>query len=185
MHYLGPEDEILHQRYARTLMALAQECGRLDKIAEDLEAFSRAVEENRLFAKVFSHPAIAQEEKIKLLEAFSKKARFSREFIYFLKLLAENKRLNIIHGILLKYRDLYDRHKRRQKIVVQTAARLTAKETRRLKAILAKALNKNVYIEQVVDPFVVAGFNLKVANRTYNLSLNNRLKFAEERLAGQ
>lgn len=182
MYYLGPEDEILHGRYARTLMAVAQESGRLDKIAKDIEAASQGIGENKLFAKIFSHPGIGKEDKQKLLEAFSKKAKFCQEFVYFLKLLAQNSRLNIIHGILLRYQDLYNLHKARQKVIVQTAVSLGREQINRLKTILGEILNKDIFLEQVIEPSLLGSFKLRIGNKTYNFSLVNRLKFLEERL---
>ena len=184
MHYLGPEDEILHERYARTLMTVAQESGRLDKIANDLEVATEGISKNKLFTKVFSHPGIDKKDKQKLLETFCKKAKFSQEFVYFLKLLAQNNRLSIIHGILLRYQDFYNLRKGRQKVIVNTAVSLGREHINRIIVVLAKLLYIGIFIEQVIETSLVGGFNLKIADKAYNLSLLNRLKFIEERLAG-
>ena len=56
------------------------------------------------------------------------------------------------------------------------------RELERLKKILDKMLNKEIFIEEIVEPSLIGGIDLKIGDTVYNLSLLTRLQFMKERL---
>ena len=182
MYYLGPETEILHQRYAKALMQVAVEDKKLDKIEKDLLSLNQILKKNELLARIFYHPEIAKREKKSLIEKMCKESHLCDDIKSFLFLLAKKDRLRLIHGVFLKYRDLYDIQKRRQKVFVRTADSLGKQQISRLKKILDKILNKEIFIEEVIEPSLIGGIDLKIGDTVYNLSLLTRLQFMKERL---
>lgn len=183
MHYNAPKIEVLHHRYAQALIEVAQENNRLDKIEEDLISLNTLARTNRQFAHILYHPEIDKDDKIKLLEDVCKKFHFCPEISSFLKLLAKKNRFRLIHGVFLRYRDLYDLRKHRIKVFVRTAISLKKSQLAKLKTILKKKLNKDIFIEEIIEPSLIGGLNLKIGSLAYNPSLVDRLKLLEEDLA--
>lgn len=182
MSYLGPETEILHERYAKALIDISEEADKLDEVADNLALLNELVRGERLFTKILQDPRIAKEDKLKTLEAISEKARFCDEFYDFLRVLTERDRLNIIHGVFLKHRDLYQGRKGKLKVVVETAVSLSREQIARLREVLSRKLKKDIIIEESIQPGLVGGLNIRIGDLAYNLSLADRLNLMEEGL---
>ena len=182
MKYQGPETEILHGRYARALIDVAAAGERLDEVAKNLSQVSEMVRKNKHFSKILLHPGVDKAEKINLLESISKQARFCKEFHSFIRVLARKNRLGLIHGVFLKYRDFYEQRKGLLKVFVTTAVSLSAAQLKRLKEVLERRLKKDIRISQVVEPSLIGGFNLRIGNSVYNLSLANKAKLIKKGL---
>ncbi len=182
MKYHGPETEILHERYACALMDVARAGGRLDEVAKNLSLTSALVRKDKDFARILLHPGIDKGEKINLLEGISKKARFCEEFCSFIRVLAEKNRLGLIHGVFLRYRDLYEQRKGLLKVFIATAVSLSAGQLKALKEVLKRRLKKDIVILQMVEPSLIGGFDLRIGNSVYNLSLASRAKLIKKGL---
>lgn len=182
MRYRGPETEILHGRYARALIDAATAGEKLDEVAKNLSLVSEMVRKNKQLSKILLHPGIDKAEKINLLESISKKARFCGEFRSFITVLARKNRLGLIHGVFLRYRDFYEQRKGLLKVFVTTAVSLSAAQLRALKGTLKRRLKKEIVIAQVVEPSLIGGFNVRIGNSVYNLSLASKAKLIKKGL---
>lgn len=183
MHYSGAETEILHHRYAQALIKLAQEENKLEKIEEDLMFFNNLIKKNKQFADILYHPEVDRNDKIELLEGVCKKLQLCPEIRSFLKLLANKNRFWLIHGVFLRYGDLYDLRRHRLKVWVKTAVSLKKSQLAKLETILKKRLNKDIFIQESIEPSLIGGLNLRIDSRVYNSALINRLKLLREDLA--
>ena len=178
----GPETEILHGRYARALIDIASSGEKLDEVAKNLSLISETVRKDKHLTKILLHPGVEKAEKMKLLDSISQQARFCKEFRSFIMVLARRNRLGLIHGIFLRYRDFYEQRKGLLKVFVTTALSLSVAQLKRLKGILKRRLKKEIVISQVVEPSLIGGFNLKIGNSVYNLSLANKAKLFKKGL---
>lgn len=182
MSYLGPQTEILHERYAEALIDIAEEADKLDEIADNLTLLNELAGKGKQLRKVLQHPEIEKEDKLKVLEAVSKKANFCNEFRDFLKVLTEKDRLDLIHGVFLRYGDLCRAKKNRLKAVIKTAVSLNKDQIGRVKEILSRKLKKEIIVEEFIQPSLIGGLDIKIGDMVYNMSLFDRLNFMEERL---
>lgn len=185
MYYSSPEVEVLHRRYAQALIEVAADNNRLDKVAEDFLFLNNLLKQNKDLAYTLYHPEIDKVDKLKLLEDICEKAGLCENFFSFLKLLLNKNRLKIIHGVFLKYRDLYEMRKSRLQVSVKTAAPLNKNQLSRLGTMLGSKLKKNIFIIDSVDPSLIGGLKLKIDSLVYNLSLADRLQFLKEKLTEQ
>jgi len=182
MYSLGPEAEVLHRRYAQALIDIAEADKKLDDMKESLEMITAVLEKEPLLQKTICHPSIDKKEKIKLLEALTKKTKCCDEFLWFLKTLLKNDRFKLIHGVYLKYRDLYNVKRRRQRVIVKSAISLGKEQLACLGKVLEKMLKKEILIEEILDKNIIGGFDLMIGDKVYNLSLLTRLQLAKEGL---
>ncbi|MFC1808230.1 ATP synthase F1 subunit delta [Candidatus Omnitrophota bacterium] len=183
MRYRGHDAEMLHQRYAQALIDIAEEAGVLDKVENGLAGLTVLIRENNELEKVLAHPEIDKKVKQRIFREICKKENLCNELCQFLDLLVVKKRINILHGVFLKYRDLYDLRRRRQKVFVRTAISLSKIQIDRLRHILENILNKKVILQEVIEPLLLGGIDFKIGSRVYKLSLSNRLKRVGGRLS--
>lgn len=167
--------EILHHRYASALFEIATACRKEEDIMDHLAFLNKTIEKNNRIAKFLYNPWIGDEEKIKFLKGIAKRKRFCDEFVNFLRLLVEKKRLKLIHGVLLRYRDFYDIHKKRIVVFLKSASKLEESQMERLRNILAERFGKEVVIEHSVEPSLMGGLSLKVGDRIYDTSVRTGL----------
>jgi len=184
MRYLGPETEILHERYARAIFGIAEDSKKLDEVAENLSCMNELTNENEALYRVLENPEVDKIEKLKVLGCISEKARFSEEFNAFLKLLVEKDRFSLIHGIFLRYRDLYDKKKKRLKVFIKTAQPLKKTRIEKLEGALSKTFKKDVKIAEILTPSLLGGLDIEIKDLVYNTSLAGRLEDIKERLIG-
>jgi len=182
MSYQGPNTEVLHQRYAQALIEFAEESNTLDKVLEDMAFFNNTLRDETSLAKVLHHPEVDKEKKRAIIDKICDKVEMCSQSVSFVKLLIAKNRLHLFHGTYLKYRDLYDIRRRRQKVFIESATALSKKQITNLKEILNKALKKNILIQESIKPSLAGGFNLKVGDKVYRLSVANRMSFIEEGL---
>jgi len=182
MKYLGPEAEILHERYARALIAVAETSKKLDQVKDDLSLASSLIRENAELSKILLHPEIDKKEKTALLDNICRKVNFCSEIHSFVNVLVKNNRLGLIHGVFLRYRDFYERKKGILKVFITTADALDSAQKMRLKSMLKDAFKKEIALEEIIDPSLIGGFNLRIKGVVHNLSLASRVQLIKKGL---
>lgn len=182
MRSIGPEAEIIHQRYARALIAVAEEENILDKVEDDFSFFARLFKNNKDVEMFLVHPEISREDKHFFLSRITQKAKMPDPFVDFLKFLIDKRRICLIHGIFLKYRDIYDGLRRQQKVFVRSSIELTTLVRDRLKRCLEKGIGKKVFFEETIDKSLVGGIRVQISDKIYDFSIKTSLKKLQNKL---
>ena len=92
-------------RYAKALLATAQDQQAVDQVADDMESVYTTLENSQELKAVLASPVISAELKGDTLKAIFGKV--SPVVKTFLALVAENNRANHLDGVALKYKQLY------------------------------------------------------------------------------
>jgi len=167
--------EVLYHRYASVLFEIAREHKTEREFMFNLEFLNEAIKKNEDIARILRSPIVEDEKKIRLFRDIAKEGKFSGVFVDFLKLVVKKRRIDLLNGIFLRYRDFYNAHKKRVVVFLKSARGLEGAQLERIKAILAKKFNKDVLIHQSVDPSLVGGLSLKVGDRIYDTSMRTGL----------
>jgi len=175
--------EVLHERYAGVLFEVAREHKREREVMFHLEFLNGVIRGNKDAARILSSPVVEDERKIKLLQVIAKEGQFSEVFIDFLKLLVKKRRVRLVHGIFLRYRDFYNTHKKRVVVFLKSVSALEDTQLKRIKETLEKKFKKDVLIYQNVEPSLVGGLMLKVGDRIYDTSMRTGLVKLREVIA--
>ncbi len=170
-------------RYAEALYSLARDEGVLDRVGRDLALLRSLWNAIPEFARFLEHPLVAVEEKERFLE------RALGEMVHpytlnFLRLLARKKRLGylpLIHRAFLK---VAEKEGLLVSVLIRSAMPLAEGEVSRLRAALERALGKPVVLEVEEAPELLAGAELRVLGRRYDLSLLGRLQALAAELKG-
>ncbi|MEA3560180.1 MAG: ATP synthase F1 subunit delta [Candidatus Omnitrophota bacterium] len=172
--------EMLHDRYAEALFLLASEHGNLDEVMEELGVLGGQWLENEEFRRFMLHSLITRDDKKRVLETLASEKGFSDTILNFLKLLIDNKRENLIHGVYLRYRDLYEAREHKIRMQVESACPLTKEERFLLMDVLTLKFREEIQLELKENPGLIGGLYLRYRDNIYDNSIRGKLKKLEE-----
>ena len=168
-------------RYAQALYDLADDNGAIDAVAADLTSLQKMIDDSDDFRRFIKSPIISRTEQSKAIAAVAEKAQLSPLAHKFLGLLAVNRRLFALPGIVQGFRAILADRRGNTTAQVTSAAPLSESQTTALIAALKKSVGRNVDIVSKVDPTILGGLIVKVGSRMVDSSLKsklNRLKLA-------
>ena len=116
---------ILADKYAKALIAYAQEANIIDRIDRELASLEKIFTEERpSLHQILLNPAISLQEKKDLLEAVCKEERISQQAQAFLFVLLKSRRISLFSETSKIYRDLVHSLRKKLKVIVETASSL-------------------------------------------------------------
>jgi F-type H+-transporting ATPase subunit delta len=131
--------------------------------------------------EVFLSRVVGREEKIRLIEqAFAPRA--SALVTNFLKVLAGHDRLELLALIVQQARLRQEVRSGKQRVQVKTALPLNDHARERLRQRLAESLPFDPILETQIDPSLIGGIVIRVADTVYDSSLATRLAQLRERI---
>lgn len=168
---------LIPRRYAKALFKAAAERGVEKRLYSLCGALAAAfASEPRLNATV-ANPFVAGADKIRLLETASGATPDDTLMADFLKLLTENRRLDMIRDIAIAYRLIYRQANNIRHVTVTSAAPLPEAQEKRLKEIIAAHLDgATMEYSSKVDPSLIGGFTVDIDNERLNASVSHELK---------
>ncbi|MFD2551562.1 ATP synthase F1 subunit delta [Bizionia sediminis] len=160
-------------RYAKAVLSLATEKQVAEAINADMALIAKTLKASSELDNVLKNAIIKSEAKKAILnQVFSEVNGLTAELF---KVLDANKRLNLIHAIAEKYTELYDIQNGKQLAVVTTAVAITTDMEAKVLAKVKALTNKEVTLNNIVDPAIIGGFVLRVGDMQYNASIVNKL----------
>ena len=164
------------QRYAKSLISLAEERQVLEQVKEDMVIIKSVCKENRNLYNLLKSPVVKTDKKSAILkEIFAKE--LSELSLTFLNIITKKKREATLSAIANNFIDLYNKSKNIITARVTTAVVMTEdirKEVlSRLKSIVGDV---NVQVEERVDEAILGGFIIRVGDREFNASASNKLQ---------
>ena len=109
------------------------------------------------------------------ISAIADKAGFDGLVGNFLRVVARNRRLFAVPGIIRAYRVIEARHRGEVSADVTSAHALSEEQETELKAALKSVTGKDVAVHVTVDPSIMAGLIVKVGSRQIDTSLRSKL----------
>ncbi len=177
-------DEIaIARRYARALMALAQDAGAADTYAADLDKLSGvlAADDSKLDV-VLSHPAFLPSERRGVLEAVLERIQVNAHVANTARLMFDKGRVGMLPDLIREYGVLADAQAGRVRAHVITATALSAGMVDEVKKTLEASTGKTVLVDSSVDADLIGGMVVQVAGVVYDASVRNRLEQLKQNL---
>lgn len=169
------------ERYAKVFYDLNMPRKILEKGLAELNTFLFILEKQPRFAAFLKAPQIDPKEKHKILKkTFG--GRFEESLINFIAYLIEKKRLGYLNQILKEYGYLVDEHLGLWKAELTTAVPLNEEMENKLRQKLEEVYKKKIVIHTEIDPEIIGGAILIVANEMADWSVKGRLKSLKEGL---
>ncbi len=160
-------------RYAKAIMERAQANGLAAQTNDDMLLIADTIKSNAELNNFVKNPVFSRDVKYSaLLEVFS---QIGSESKLLLKLLAENKRLEILADVASAYNGLFDKVSGIEKIQVTTAFPITPELEAKVIAKVKEFTSNSLVIENIVDESIIGGFILRMGDKQYNASVANKL----------
>ncbi len=161
------------RNYAEALFELAESSGRPDRFAELIDAVAAAVETTPEVQAVLMSPRVPKSEKARLLSAALVGA--PREFVLFLQALVKRGRQGLLREIAAEYLALLDIKHNRVRAGVTLARPADESLKREIQTALSRQLGKEVIAAFHVDPGILGGTVIRVAERIHDGSVRRRV----------
>ena len=163
------------ERYASSLFELALEAGVVEAVSSDLNTFQAMLDESADLKRLVASPVFSAEEQSRAISAIAEKAGISGLSANFLKVVAGNRRLFAVPGMIVAYREISAAHRGEVTAEVTSAHALDEAQETELKAALKSVTGKDVTVALTVDPSVLGGLIVKVGSRQIDTSLRTKL----------
>lgn len=165
----------LAARYAAALFDLAEEKGKLDRVAEDLARLARLAEASADLTGLIRSPRYSREDQHSGLDAVMGEARLDPLTQNFVGLAVRNRRLAQLPDMIAAFRARLAIRAGEVAAEVASAKPLSKAQTDALEAQLKKALGAKVVIHARVEPELLGGLVVQVGSRMVDHSLRSRL----------
>src|ERR1700761_4991657 len=164
----------LAQVYARALLDVGREQGKLDELREQLAQLADALESDRQLAIFFFSPYFSTAEKEQGLERMLDGA--DESFVNFLRLLIEKHRMPVLFRIRVEYERLWDGENKVLPVEITSAIALDPATTENLGTTIGERTGRKVTLAARVDPEIIGGIVVRVGNSILDASIRNRLE---------
>ncbi|MEO1628415.1 MAG: ATP synthase F1 subunit delta, partial [Bacteroidota bacterium] len=163
-------------RYAKSLIDLAIEQDKLERVKGDIESFQKAID-NRDYYLLLKSPIINPSKKLSIADALFKNG-FDELTMAFIRIITNKGRESYLPEIAAEFVKQYRAHKHISTVKLTTASPLTEETLGKIKQSLmsSSATDDNVEIETTVDPSIMGGFVIEFDDKLYDSSVAHKLE---------
>lgn len=163
-------------RYAKSVLDLAIEKGKLEQVYADMELLQQICKGNPDFVNLLKSPVVKSDTKKKIVEAVTN-GKISEITAAFNALLISKGRESNLPEITTAFISQYKEHKDIHPVKLTTAVPLTDEVRRVIADQVRKASGyDNIELEEKVDQDIIGGFVLQVGDKLVDASIAYDLK---------
>ena len=160
-------------RYAKAVLSVASDKKAAEVVNDNMKLIAKTISESNDLSMMLKSAVVKSDDKMAVLsKAFPSLNAISSELF---KLLATNKRLELLEATAIKYSVLYDELNGKEKATVTTAVPMNSDLELKVLAKIKDLTSKSVELENIVDESILGGFILRVGDTEYNASIANKL----------
>lgn len=163
------------ERYASALFELAVSEKKIDATEKDLARFDALLNGSEDLMRLVRSPVFSADDQLAAIDGILSKAKIGGLAGNFIRVVARNRRLFTMPGMLSAFRRLAAAHRGEASAEVTVAAPLSATQKKELKAALKSVVGKEVAIDESVDPSLLGGMVVKIGSRQIDTSLKTKL----------
>jgi F-type H+-transporting ATPase subunit delta len=158
-------------RYAKSVLDLAIEKGKLEQVYADMELLQQICKGNPDFVNLLKSPVVKSDTKRKIVEAVTN-GKISEITAAFNALLISKGRESNLPEITTAFISQYKEHKDIHPVKLTTAVPLTDEVRRVIADQVRKASGyDNIELEEKVDQDIIGGFVLQVGDKLVDASI--------------
>ncbi len=162
-------------RYARSLFELALVTNQISQVVADLGRFEALLDGSGDLKRLIASPVFTAEEQAGAIAAIADRAKITGLVGNFLRVVARNRRLFAIPGMIRGFREMAAAHRGTVSADVTAAHELTEAQMKDLQATLKSIAGKDAAINLAVDPSILGGLIVRVGSRQIDTSLKTKL----------
>ncbi|HEY0835959.1 MAG TPA: F0F1 ATP synthase subunit delta [Azospirillum sp.] len=162
-------------RYSTALFELADENKALDQVAGDLTALKQLLAESADLRRLVRSPVISRADQGRAMAAVLERAGVSDITRRFLGLVASNRRLFALPGMIEGYLAELARRRGESTARVTAATPLSDAQVQAVTDTLKKVVGSKVTVDVTVDPALIGGMIVKYGSRMVDTSVRTKL----------
>ena len=171
-------------RYALALFELARDEKQLETVAASLAAVGGALAESADFRELTTSPLIGREEAVRAVAAAAEPMGLDPLTRNFLGVLAQNRRLSKLGGVIRAFNMLAARHRGEITAEVTSAHPLDDDQVEAIKQNLRTRMGRDIAVEMNVDPAILGGLVVKIGSQMIDGSIRTKLNNLAKAMKG-
>ncbi len=172
---------IVADRYAKSLMELAREKGRVEEVKDDMKLILSVEKESRELALMLKSPVIKQDRKLSVLRAIFE-GKVDTLSLGFITLIVKKNREYYLADIAKAYNEQYKRDKNIFTAVVTSAHGLDGSIRRKMHDLVKSQLNGEVELIEKIDKDTIGGFVLRIGDKQIDKTVARQLSNLKKEL---
>jgi len=162
-------------RYAQALFDLAGEENGIERVGAELASLKQALLDSPELSRMVRSPTFKVADQTAALDAIAAKAKIAGTTLNFLRLIAKNRRLSQLSGMISAFETLAAAAKGEMTADVVSAEKLSAQQIKDLKAALKETTGRDVALNASVDKSLLGGLVVRMGSRMMDNSLKTKL----------
>jgi F-type H+-transporting ATPase subunit delta len=174
---------VLSLRYAHAFASVAASC-HLDVVAaeEQLDDFSGTLAGSRELREVLMNPSIANEQKLKVLDAIAARIGMFPQVRNFIAVIMDHQRLDELDEILTEYHAVADDQTGLTEAEITSARPLNDQDRAELEAQVAKLAGGRIRTTYFQDASLLGGAVVHIGSTVYDGSIRTQLQQLKQKL---
>lgn len=172
---------VVGDRYAESLFDLVKEENKVTQYLDDIKLVGEVLDSDPQIVQFFNHVLIENDKKIQLLDQ-SFKGNVDQYVLNFLKLLVQSRRIRYIDDIVKSYINLSNQYLGIEEGMIYTPYELTDQQIQDIEKAISQKENKKVTLKVSIDPSLLGGIKVQIANRIYDGTIKNKVEMLKKEL---
>ncbi len=167
------KDSKTASRYAKALLSLSQESGKLEDVYGNMQSLSATLADSSDLRSLVSNPTVKEEEKSKVFTALFG-STFDKITMDLVTLLIKNKRAPLLAETADQFVGLYKESKNIVTAEVTSATKLDEDQKNKVLSLLKH--DGEVEIVEKIDASLIGGFIVRVGDKQIDASIATKFK---------
>ena len=176
---------IVATRYAKALLELGIDQGKIEAYQTQLSQFAQLVDESADLRNVIINPSVRLSERKAIIDAIAVKLRYDPMVKNFISLLLDKGRLALIREIALAFEEEVDLHLGNLRATVVSAEALADAEVDAVRRAIVRMTGKTVLLDTEVDPSLIGGVVTKIGSVVYDGSIRTQLESLRDQVLAE
>lgn len=165
--------------YATALYTAAVKSSSVEKAAESMKLLSDLISKDKAVEETLASPALSQDDRKIVVDTITSSVKLDQSVSNLLSVLSENNRLSLFTDISKQFATLNDAHNGLVEATITSTKALDSKTLKRLSTAIQNSefvgQGKTLKISNQVDPEILGGLIVEVADHTVDLSVSSRI----------
>lgn len=171
------KNPLLATRYAKALMGLALEQGKLEEVHASMSNFANMTSGSAELSNLFRSPIIKADKKVNIVNAIADKTGTDALSKGFINLIINKKRDTFLPEIFTAFENLYKKHKNISTVELTVADELSEEmKSKIVQSIQSQLAGQEIDLQIKVDEKLIGGFVLESNNNLFDGSVARDLR---------
>jgi len=167
--------------YAQAVLKLAEAQGQADTVLEELEGLGAQIDKDPAFANFLGTPLVDTKERRQSLDRMFR-GKMNETLLDTLQVMNSKGRSQLVRALVEAYSQEYEELRGQVRVAVQSAVPLTESLRQQLQQAVSSFTGMRPKLEESVDPELIGGLVLQVADRRVDTSVFKEIKGLRQQL---